>query len=343
VKILLYGEVREDSTANLLNQALLGLGHTVEVFDPAAFLFTSRGHKLSNRILDRLLAPTVVRRINTAFLARAGQARPDVVLVIKGFHLTAETVSQIRQRLAPVLNWNPDDFFNPANSSDSLLSAYREYDCILTPRGHLLDEYRSRGARRVEELEVYYAPTIHRPMPLDSSERAAWGADMAFIGTWSKDREDLLLSLDGLDVRIWGKYWQRASCRFRAAFRVEQRSADLSDMARVVNATRININILRRENRDETNLKVFEILGCGGFLLTNRSRGVKALFRENSEIACYETPEELRQRCEYFLREEAERRAIAEAGLTAVTTRGHTTSDRARQLMAVVESIRRPT
>lgn len=59
----------------------------------------------------------------------------------------------------------------------------------------------------------------------------------------------------------------------------------------------------------------FEVPGCGGFLLTNPAEDLDSYYVCGKEIAVFETPDELVEKAEYFLRHEAERRAIAEAGL----------------------------
>ena len=169
---------------------------------------------LVNRVRDRLFVSSVARKINSDLANVLTKEKFDLLLVMKGVHLFPETIAAAKTRVAHVVNWNPDDFFNPLNSSRSLLASFPLYDCIFTPRRHLVGEYLDRGAKRVEALDWYYLPKLHYPVTVSDEEKQRLGSDVVFIGTWSPRREALLGALAGFDVRIWGAYWERASANF---------------------------------------------------------------------------------------------------------------------------------
>jgi len=67
----------------------------------------------------------------------------------------------------------------------------------------------------------------------------------------------------------------------------------------------------------------FEIPGCGGFLLTGLAEDLECYYEVNKEIACFHSVEELVDKAQYYLRNEDERAAIANAGRQR-TLREHT-------------------
>ncbi len=91
--------------------------------------------------------------------------------------------------------------------------------------------------------------------------------------------------------------------------------------------SRINLSFLTHSNQDEFVHKSFEIAGCGGFLLAERSAGHLQRFREDEEAVFFSTFDELAAKIRRYLPDEAARQRIAAAGnrephATATTTIG---------------------
>jgi len=63
------------------------------------------------------------------------------------------------------------------------------------------------------------------------------------------------------------------------------------------------------------NLRVFEVLAAGGFLLTDHYEEIAGLFEIGKEIETYASASELKQKIEYYLSHEEERMKIAAAGM----------------------------
>lgn len=317
-----------------LADAFSELGHDAELFDWTKFLYTAKGNGLTNRILDRLFFGKAAARINGALLKFTRDKSYDLVLVTKGVHLSPGTVAELKKRAGRTANWNPDDFFNPVNSSAGLRASFGVYDCIYTPRRHLIPEYLSRGAKRCEFIDWYFVPRYFHP----SADRAAFPGydnDITFIGSWSKRREALLGGLKDFDVKVFGGSWKWASAGFKR--RVRCLPPVYNDgMRRLIERSRINLNIITRENRDTSNLRNFEIPACGGFQLSERSEEVLRLFEEGKEIACFGDGEELAAKCAFYLSDDKARAEIAANGYKKLLSGKNTALDRARQILETV-------
>lgn len=61
-------------------------------------------------------------------------------------------------------------------------------------------------------------------------------------------------------------------------------------------------------------LRIFDILGAGGFLLTNYQAEIPELFEIGTDLAVYESQEDLLYQIGYYLEREELRREIAENG-----------------------------
>ena len=92
----------------------------------------------------------------------------------------------------------------------------------------------------------------------------------------------------------------------------------LSEMPLVFSRSRINLNITSKAIRSGLPLRIFDVLGCGGFLITNYQAELMDLFRPGEHLAAYTSFEELKDLILYYSEHESERREIAHNGYEEV-------------------------
>jgi spore maturation protein CgeB len=108
-----------------------------------------------------------------------------------------------------------------------------------------------------------------------------------------------------------------------------------SEMPLVFHESRINLNITMRNIRTGLPLRVFDILGSGGFLLTNFQAELPAFFEQGKELVYYESFDDCEKKAEYYLTHEDERLTIAENGCRKVR-QFHTYDKRVEEMLGVV-------
>ncbi len=89
-------------------------------------------------------------------------------------------------------------------------------------------------------------------------------------------------------------------------------------MPLVFAGAKINLNISLKCIRTGVPLRVFDVLSCGGFLITNFQAELPELFEVGSELICYSSVEELVQLSGFYMKHDEERRKIAENGLRRI-------------------------
>lgn len=105
-----------------------------------------------------------------------------------------------------------------------------------------------------------------------------------------------------------------------------------SEMPFIFKQSKINLNITRRGIKSGIPLRAIDIMGCGGFLLSNYQADFLDYFVPGEDFACYESKEDLLQKMDYYLSHEEERLAIAKNGHEKVAA-GHTYRHRVRQML----------
>ena len=84
--------------------------------------------------------------------------------------------------------------------------------------------------------------------------------------------------------------------------------------SKVFAGSKINLNISLKGIEGGTAKRVLDIMGVGGFALTNYCPETAELFEEDKEIVMFKTPEELLEKVDYYLAHDEEREEIALAG-----------------------------
>jgi spore maturation protein CgeB len=214
------------------------------------------------------------------------------------------------------------------------------YDLHVVQRDKNILDYTSRGARDVIKIQTAYEPTLHFPPPAGWSD-ADRNRQVSFVGTPYDDRAQTLGRLwsdCGFSVAVSGsaKLWGRAMQPdvFAATFRDGELYRD--DYRNAIWRSRINLSFLTHSNQDEFVHKSFEIAGCGGFLLAERSAGHLQRFKEDEEAVFFSGFDELAEKIRRYLPDEAARQRIATAGNLRAARDGYHND---RQVGLIIERI----
>ena len=92
----------------------------------------------------------------------------------------------------------------------------------------------------------------------------------------------------------------------------------LTEMPKIFNLSKINLNMTIKPIQTGLPLRIFDIMGCGGFCMTNYQAEIPELFEIGVDLEAYSSLEELVDKCSYYLTHEDERRQIALNGYRKV-------------------------
>lgn len=94
----------------------------------------------------------------------------------------------------------------------------------------------------------------------------------------------------------------------------------MTEMPKIFHLAKINLNLTSKPIRTGIPLRVWDIMGAGGFVLTNYQSELEHYFKIGEEIEVYASEEELLEKISYYLEHEEERSAIARRGYENVKT-----------------------
>lgn len=109
----------------------------------------------------------------------------------------------------------------------------------------------------------------------------------------------------------------------------------LTEMPKIFRCSKINLNITMRPIQSGLSLRIWDVLGCGGFLLSNYQSEIPEYFELGKDLDCYESLSDLKEKCAFYLAHEDIRQEIAHNGYEKIKQL-HTYKHRVAEILRVV-------
>jgi glycosyltransferase involved in cell wall biosynthesis len=335
--ILLHGNLLWSRLGASYKRAFESLGHRVagvDIRDRPDRLPWWLTNRFANRVTrhSRALRRWGARAWTDALLDTARTVRPDLVFILEGRYVFPRTVRELQRVAGSVVFFNADSPFadNP-NSRPEHPPAAREADRFFI--------WSRRLARRLEETgvsPVHYLPFGWDPKWFPPAEPSPDPEhEVVFVGNWDRYRERWLEPVARrFDLKIWGAPYWKTRPRSGSALPSCWQGGRLPgpEAAEVIANARVCLNVLREQNLpDGTNMRTFEVPGCGGFLLSTRTPGAEDIFPDGEAGAYFDDRDEMLDKIDDYLTHDDERRAIAAAAHDVVAN--HRYLHRARDII----------
>jgi len=179
-----------------LHDPLVAMGHEVVLWDDGGLALFDLDPEAASTGAPRL-------RYTEAFLRAvesANRVRPlDLVLTyVSSSHLEPAAIRQVRQRIAPIVNF----FCNNVHQFHLVRAIAPSFDLCLVPEADALARYRRAGAEAFF-FPMAANPTLYRPVTTEVRY------DATFAGQRYGDRTSAILALreGGVDAHAFGQHW----------------------------------------------------------------------------------------------------------------------------------------
>lgn len=211
---------------------------------------------------------------------------------------------------------------------------------MLAYRHANMDAFREAGARRVELMRSWYVAERNHPVELSDAERARFDTDVVFVGHYEPDQrlqhlEEIVRR--GFRLRLFGptKYWAAPLARSELLRHLAPvQMVWGADYSRALCGARIALCFLSKLNRDTYTRRCFEIPATRTLMLSEYSADLASLYQEGNEADFFRNRDEMMDKIEFYLRDDAARIRVAEGGHRRVMSDGHDIDSRMRELLA---------
>lgn len=345
LKILYVGPIFPGSTARYRMESLTELGGEVRTIDTSLpFKYGAKKPEweyYARGTLRKLNQWIDWQGIERSILSNSKGENWDILWVDKGIFLHPKTLLRFKesQPKCVLVNYSPDDMFNPANQTRQYRDSFPIYDLFVTTKSFNVPEFLKAGANDVIFVEKAYDPSTHRPMTLTEDERACWGCDICFVGGREKEREQSIeyLAKQGFSIGLFGD-WMKIANKYK---NVTCHPGYFTDdaYAKALCSGKIGLGFLRKANRDLQTARSIELPACGAFMLAERTNEHLSLFQEGTEAEFFGSNEELAEKARYYLEHPHLREKIANAGRERCLRSGYSNAERLRAVLEKIKQV----
>ena len=96
----------------------------------------------------------------------------------------------------------------------------------------------------------------------------------------------------------------------------------ITEMPVVFRKSRINLNLTTRSIKTGLSQRIWDVLACRGFLITNYQEEIPGFLQPGRHLVMYEDYDELKELIRFYMTHEEEREEIAVNGYNEVKARG---------------------
>src|SRR3990172_7472116 len=183
-----------------------------------------------------------------------------LVFVVKGYYLLPETIEEIKSFKKMIVCFNPDDPFSPiiGSSSNCIKASIPFFDQYFIWTKSLIEPIKKAGCKNVHYLPFASDSDLLNPAKLSTEINIPdMKCDVSFVGNADKERIEFIVSLsnslDGsLNKFIYGSRWANIN-----GFKVNG-NVDGIYFINAICSSKINLNILRLQNKNSNNMRTFE-------------------------------------------------------------------------------------
>jgi len=328
MRVLVLGPVFPDSFARNVAVTLQDMGHDVRALGawrPPDWLPYAARHALMAASRRGWIGGGSRPLLSTV-------RRFDAELVLNCYtDLSPEAVAHLRRQSGSrLVAWFPDHVGNLQRQY--LVAA--PYHAVFSKSPTIVHLLRQQVGSAAFHLPECCNPKWHRRVTLTASEQALYSCEVATAGNLYYYRAHVLEALSDHDLKIWGTGfppWLESPLRRRHQGRFV---AEL-EKAKALNAAKIVVNTLHPAEVGSVNARLFETAGCGAFQITEHRDCLAEYFEPETEVVTFRSRRELKEKVEYYLAHDTERRAIADRAY-ARAHRDHTYEKRLQELLSVV-------
>jgi len=292
-------------------------------------------HRLKWRILDR--KPLRWKSFGRTVVKMCEQWRPDVLLTTGLAPVNMNALTRVKELGVRRCNYLTDDPWNPVHRSRWFFHALAQYDFIFTPRRANIDDLRKATGACVCYLPFAYDPDLFGPVELAPAEQVTFDSDVVFVGGADRERVPYLAALGqaGIDVAIYGGYWER----FSETRSLARGPIGVELLPKAIAGARIALCLVRRANRDGHAMRSFEIPAVKACMLVEHTEEHISLFGpEGNAVMYFSTISEMLEKTAWLLSQPEERSRLAEAAHRVVVGRGHTYHDRLKTILQAIRT-----
>jgi spore maturation protein CgeB len=271
-----------------------------------------------------------IRKANREMILKIKQSNPDILIVFGQNGVLTSALAELKtiDQISLVYVWQ-DAFLNMGNNQ---INSLRLYDLICSYSKNSITALQELGGKKV----------IWLPLGADAhllsgvKVREEFRCDIAFIGQWRPEREDVVSALinqiPGISVKLWGPDWKRRSKDEKIIKAWQGRSLYGKEFAQAIVSAKLNLNIIDVTNYPAANMRFFEIPCAGGLQISSVCPEMESEFKNGETTFYFKNHSELAEIVKSLLNDESTIDLVRRKANIKIME-GHTYKHRAQEIL----------
>lgn len=250
--------------------------------------------------------------------------KPTVAFFVGVFFLPLELAAVCKEHNIATAAWAGDSFGIEQES-------FKEYiDYLYVSDSAMLSKAQEIGFDNYELLQFGFNSMLHKDYNLKRDNY------INFIGSYTKERDEIFSNLADYNLRIEGIKWDKLKCS-SDKWIVRNRKLDQQEVVKIYNSTIATLNVAQKTNVVNTvNMRTFEAIACGSCILNDYVKDIELCFEPGKEILVYNNEDELLELTQKILSDDKFVKNIVNNGKLRMQKSDYTYKNRANQILSKI-------
>lgn len=274
--------------------------------------FSSYSHRLPRRY-DNLIQSKYFKIINDSLIEKYKIDKPSHIYIYNDCKILSETIDYFKKNGTKIIVFLGDDPNYLFPSKKTFLFTVINADYIIVPDSGWIE-----GLKLLEVKNIIFSPVgtdtdVFFPLNPDNEQRQKYESDIIFAGTgyflnsWGIKRASVLNELSGMNFKLFGdKQWLELFPYFPNLEKHFINKTLPSDELNIAcNCAKIYPITVNAGVVNGVSTRVFDCIASGIFVLAEYKKDFEKFFPDG-EVVCFNSKSELKDKAEYFLKNENE-------------------------------------
>mgnify|MGYP001272308446 CR=1 FL=1 len=312
-KTLIVSNNSKNSWANAIN-ALKKIS-----FKKTKIIYPTNEKSLNFSIFTKILLKFKIFydqfNVNEKIIKEITDNKFEKIIIIQPFNIYGSTLKKIKNENnnVEIIALFIDPFLHPNYFTFNLIFSLRYFDKVIYRQPY--NEKYINFLNKNFKIRCFPGVTkIKKKL-----EKRKYLYDVTFIGTYEKERFEILeyLSQNDIKVTIFGNGWD--NIKSNKNLLIQKNAIYGEKFYKTIFASKINMGFLRKDNQDVYNSKTVEILAAGGFMLSEYSKHIQNIFKNKKDLVFFNDDKlEILKTVKYFLKNSKLREKIKNNGYKKV-------------------------
>ena len=289
-KIIIIGSSHPSSIENMFYNSFRKLNIDVKLLDPNKHLTKLIHNKFFIKIFRNVYF-YFYNRVISKYLNFNKKNKNNIIFFFKGESLNKSFLIKIKDKFKDytIINFNTDNPFHSNSILNKKIKGCIEYfDYYLTWSKEIRNKIIKNRFKKKNKV-------LYLPFAFDSKYMKKFNLNtlqvkdkILFYGSWDKNREEIINKLNSKKIEIYGNAWEKASSDFKKHYKIYFKDIFGAQLVKKIRNYGACLNINRLQVGSAHNMRLFEVTGYGGLLISPATKETNFFFKNNKEIITYE-------------------------------------------------------